>query len=152
MHIQNFIKIHPFVLKLLRKNTFSHQARAITQLFLNQFSAFAIPNHSSLISMSVQSLKKIGQKLLSPETTFLHQSSAITLLFINDFSPFAIPNHSYPISMSLQSLKKIGQKLLKSPGNEALTNGWIDGWTDTQNFNIFGGYNIIPHHFLCDGI
>ena len=64
MHIQNFIKIHPFVLKILRKNTFLHQSRAITLLFINEFSLFAIPNHSSLKSMSIQSLKKIGQILL----------------------------------------------------------------------------------------
>ena len=30
MHLQNVIKIHPFVLKILRKNTFLHQSRAIT--------------------------------------------------------------------------------------------------------------------------
>ena len=64
MHIQNFIKIHPFVLKILRKNTFLHQSRAITLLFINEFSPFAISNHSSLISMSLKSLKKISQKLL----------------------------------------------------------------------------------------
>ena len=70
MHIQNVIKIHPFVLKILRKNTFLYQSRAITLLFINEFSPFTIPKHSSLISMSMQSLKKIGQKLLklkSPE-------------------------------------------------------------------------------------
>ena len=44
MHIQNFIKIHPFVLKILRKNTYLHQSRAITLLFKNEFSPFAIPN------------------------------------------------------------------------------------------------------------
>ena len=66
MHEQNFIKIHPFVLKLLSKNTFLHQSRAITLLFINEFSPFAIPNHSFLISM--QSLKNIGQKLLKLES------------------------------------------------------------------------------------
>ena len=35
---------------------------------MNEFSPFAIPNHSSLISMSMQSLKKIGQKLLNLES------------------------------------------------------------------------------------
>ena len=113
MHIQNFIKIHPFVLKILRKNTFLHQPRAITLLFINEFSPFAIPNHSSLISMSMRSLKKIGQKLLKLESgnnIFISQW-AVTLLFIHEFSPFAIPNHSSPISMSKQSLKKICQKL-----------------------------------------
>ena len=101
MHIQNFIKIHPFVLKILRKNTILHQSRAITLLFINEFSPFAIPNHSFLMSMSMQSLKKIGKKLLKLESgnDILHQSRAITLLFINEFSPFAIPNHSSLISM-----------------------------------------------------
>ena len=66
MHKQNFIKIHPFVLKiLLRKNTFLHQSRAITLLFINEFSPFAIPIHSSLISMAMQSLKKIGKNYSS---------------------------------------------------------------------------------------
>ena len=35
---------------------------------INEFSPFAIPNHSSPISMSMQSLKKIGQKLLKLES------------------------------------------------------------------------------------
>ena len=48
--------------------TFLHQSRAITLLFINEFSLFAIPNHSSPISMSMQSLKKIGQKLLRLES------------------------------------------------------------------------------------
>ena len=37
-------------------------------LFINEFSPLAIPNHTSLISMSMQSLKKIGQKLLKIES------------------------------------------------------------------------------------
>ena len=37
-------------------------------LFINEFSPFAIPNHSSHISMFMQSLKKISQKLLKFET------------------------------------------------------------------------------------
>ena len=50
-------------------NTFLRQSRAIILLFINEFSPFAmIPNHSSLVSMSIQSLKKIGQKLLKLES------------------------------------------------------------------------------------
>ena len=64
MHIQNFIKRHPFVLTILRKNTSLHESRAITLVIMNGFSLFPIPNHSSLISMSMQSLKEIGHKLL----------------------------------------------------------------------------------------
>ena len=60
--------MHPFILKMLRKNTFLHQSRAITLLFINEFSPFAIPNHSSPISMTMQSLKKIGQNLLKLES------------------------------------------------------------------------------------
>ena len=47
------------------------QSRVMILLFIYEFSQFAIPNHSSPISMSMQNLKKIGQKLLklkSPET------------------------------------------------------------------------------------
>ena len=46
------------------ENTFLHQSRAITLLFMNKFSPFSNPNRSSPISTSMQSLKKIGQKLL----------------------------------------------------------------------------------------
>ena len=37
-------------------------------LFINGISPFAIPNHSFLNSMSMQSLKKINQKLLKLES------------------------------------------------------------------------------------
>ena len=52
----------------IEENTFLHKSRAITLLFINRFSPFAIPNHSSPISTSMQSLKKIGQKLLKLES------------------------------------------------------------------------------------
>ena len=68
MHIQNFVKIHPFVLEDTEENTFLHQSRAITLLFINKFSPFAIPNHSSLLSMSMQSLKKIKPKIVKLES------------------------------------------------------------------------------------
>ena len=43
--------------------------RAITLfLFINEFSPFAILNHSSLISKSIQSLKKMGQNLFKFES------------------------------------------------------------------------------------
>ena len=45
-----------------------HQSKAITLLFTNTFGPFAIPNHFSLTSMSIQSLKKISQKLLKLES------------------------------------------------------------------------------------
>ena len=44
---------------------FWHTWRAITLLFQNEISPLAIPYHSSPIPMSMQSLKKIGQKVLS---------------------------------------------------------------------------------------
>ena len=50
--------------------------------------------------------------------------------------------------MSMQSLKKIGQKVLKlEHGNEALTDG-----RTTDGHSNFGGYNIIPRHFLYGGV
>ena len=57
----NFIKIHPFVLKILRKNTFLPQSRILTLLFINKFRPFAIQNHSSLI---IQCLCKVWRKLV----------------------------------------------------------------------------------------
>ena len=124
--------------------------RAITLLFINKFSPFAIPNHSSLISMSMQSLKKIGQKLVKLRVRKQHfyiNQGSLLLLFINEISPFAIPNHSSPISMSMLTLKKIGQELLKLRVQKRSA----DGRTDTQNFKIFRGYYIIPATFCVSG-
>ena len=74
------------------------------------------------------------------------------MLFQNEISPLAIPYHFSPIPMSMQSLKKIGQKVLKlQHGNEALMDRQTDRqWTDEHS--KFGGYNIIPRHFLCGGV
>ena len=46
---------------------FGHKSRAITLLFLNEIIPLAIPYHSSPIPMSMQSLKKIGKKVLKLE-------------------------------------------------------------------------------------
>ena len=51
-----------------------HTSRAITLLFQNEISPLAIPYHSSPIPMSMQSLKKIGQKVLKLE----HGNEALT--------------------------------------------------------------------------
>ena len=41
-----------------------HKSRAITKLFLNEIIQLTIPYHFSPIPMSMQSLKKIGKKVL----------------------------------------------------------------------------------------
>ena len=53
---------------------FWHISRAITLLFQNEICPLAIPYHSSPIPMSMQSLKKIGQKVLKLE----HGNEALT--------------------------------------------------------------------------
>ena len=53
---------------------FWHTSRAITLLFQNKISPLAIPYHSSPIPMSMQSLKKIGQKVRKLE----HGNEAVT--------------------------------------------------------------------------
>ena len=53
---------------------FGHKSRAITLLFLNEIIPLAIPFHSSQIPMSMQSLKKIGKKVLKLE----HGNKALT--------------------------------------------------------------------------
>ena len=46
---------------------FGHKSRAITLLFLNEIIPLIIPYHSSPIPMSMQSLMKIGKKVLKLE-------------------------------------------------------------------------------------
>ena len=149
-----------FVYSFLRywpKMHFGHKSRAITLLFLNEIIPLAIPYHSSPIPMSMQSLKKIGTKVLKLEQGNEAQSifdihQGPWLLFQNEISPLTIPYHSSPIPMSMQSLKKIGQEVLKlEHGNEALTDRRTDG-RRTDGHSKFGGYNIIPRHFLCGGV
>ena len=53
---------------LREKKFFLHQSLATTLLFMNEVIPFVIPNYSSPISMSMQSLKKVGQKLLKLES------------------------------------------------------------------------------------
>ena len=54
----------------IEKKHILHESRTITLLFINECRLFAIWNHSSLISMSMQSLQNIDQKLFTfkPET------------------------------------------------------------------------------------
>ena len=59
---------------------FGHKSRVITLLFLNEIIPLAIPYHSSPISMYMQSLKKIGQKVLKLE----HGNEALTDIRTND--------------------------------------------------------------------
>ena len=151
MSVQCICKILlKFVYSFLRywpKMHFGHKSRAITLLFLNEITPLAIPYHSSPIPMSMQSLQKIGQKVLKLDENrwkgtkvraqkrsakhFWHISRAITLVFQNEISPLAIPYHSSPIPMSMQSLQKIGQKVLKlEHWNKVLRDRWTDaGWT-----------------------
>ena len=148
MHMKTFIKIRLFILKILTKMHFGHKSRAVTLLFLNEIIPLAIPYNSSAIPMSMQSLKKIGKKVLKLEhgneaqSIFeIHQGPL--LLFQNEISPLAIPYHSSPIPVSMQRLQKIGQKVVKlEHGNEALMDRRTDGHSK------FGGYNIIPRHFF----
>ena len=46
---------------------FGHKSRAMTILFLNEIIPLAILYHSSPITMSMQSLKKINKKVLKLE-------------------------------------------------------------------------------------
>ena len=75
--MQSLKKIGKNVLKLEHGNEakhFWHTSMAITVLFQNKISPPVIPYHSSPIPMSMQSLKKIGQKVLKLE----HGNEALT--------------------------------------------------------------------------
>ena len=71
LHYQCLCKILlKFVYSFLRywpKMHFGHKSRAITLLILNEIIPLAIPYHSSLIPMSMQSLKKNSKKVLKLE-------------------------------------------------------------------------------------
>ena len=71
MSVQCMCKILlKFVYSFLRywpKMHFGHKSRAITLLFLTEIIPLAIPYHSFPIPMSMQSLKKIGKKVLKLE-------------------------------------------------------------------------------------
>ena len=79
MHMQNVIETRLFILKILTKNAFGHKSRAITLLFLNEIIPLAIPYHSSPILVSMQSLKKIGKKVLKLE----HRNEAQSIFDIH---------------------------------------------------------------------
>ena len=64
MHMQNFIEIRLFILKILSKMHLGHESRAITMLFLNEIIPLAIPHHSSPIPMSMQCICKILLKFI----------------------------------------------------------------------------------------
>ena len=63
-----FYQNSPICSEDIEKNTFLRKSRVITLSFIDKFSPFEIPYHSSLISMSMQSFKKIGHKLLKLES------------------------------------------------------------------------------------
>ena len=71
-----------FVCSFLRywpKKHFGHKSRAITLFFLNEIILLAIPYHSSPITLSMQSLKKIGKKVLKLE----HRNEAQSIFDIH---------------------------------------------------------------------
>ena len=180
MHIQNFIKIHPFDLKILRKNTFLHQSRAISLLFISGLSPFAIPNHSSPISMSMQSSKKNrskttqvrvwkrsadGQSPYKPLSTYeaknldslpLKYSAASLIYYVKvtfKWQKFSLTRLA-TCEICHLNVHPIEDLPLKCPSVRTFV---LDRWTDIrkmdrQTLKIFGGYNIIPCHFLCGGV
>ena len=65
MSMQSLKKIGQKLLKLESRNDIFTSIKGITLSFMNEFSLFAIPNHSYPLSMSMQSWKKIGQNYSS---------------------------------------------------------------------------------------
>ena len=62
-----FSKCNHLFGRYLRETHFVHKSWAITLLFLNEIVPLAIPYHSSPIPMAMESLKKIGKKVLKLE-------------------------------------------------------------------------------------
>ena len=80
---------------------FGHESRAITLLFLNEIIPLAIPYLSSPIPMSMQSLKKIGKKVLKLEHGNEAQSISFCLFVlrlnvpVNNFSVMSGRSHRF---------------------------------------------------------
>ena len=113
-----------------------------------EVSPSAIPKHSSLISMSMQSLEKIGQKLLKLESwnddfTLIKDHNSVVY---KQISPVCNPK---PVLPDING--KFEENRSKSTQVRVRKRS-ADGQTDTQNFKMFEGYNIISRHFLCDGV
>ena len=67
MHMKILLKFVYSFLRYWPKMHFGHKSSAITLLFLNEIVPLAIPYHSSPIPVPMQSLKKIGKKILKLE-------------------------------------------------------------------------------------
>ena len=142
LHIQNLIEIHKLI----------HKRLSINKILTSIKGHNSVKNWPKImcIRYNMDLVYKIRSKFIHFFWRYWGKShftsiKGHTLLFLNEFSPFAIPNYSFLISMSMPSFKKIDQNLLKlESGNEALTDG--------RTLKQFGGYNIIPRHFLCDGV
>ena len=161
MHLQNFIKIHQLVHKILTINEISTSIKGHKSVENERKILFNHPN-LHLVNINAHTKFDRNPQINSQDIEHKRRSRAITLLktdqkitcirhnmnlvfinaytkfyqnssiwsedieekhivtsikghnsvFINEFSPFGIPNHSSLISMSMQSLKKIGHKLL----------------------------------------
>ena len=145
MHLQNFIKIHQLVHKILSIN------KILTSIKGHENERKILFNHTNLHLVNINTYTKFDinpqinskdnqyiYKILSP---FIHLFwrywgktnfniiQGPQLLFINKFCPFASPNYSSLISISMQSLKKFGQKLLKLRVRKQSADGRTDGPT-----------------------
>ena len=107
-----------------------------------------IPN---LISMSMQSLKKIGQKLLKLESRndIFKSIKGHNSVVYKRIKPICNPE---PLLPDINVHAKFEENRSKNTQVRVRKQSADGRMTDTQTFKIFGGYNIIPHHFLCGGV
>ena len=139
----------------LRSPTLYHWATALPyMLFLNEIISLAIPYHSSPIPMSMQCICKIVLKFVYsflrywPKMHFGHKSRVITVVSQWNYSscnpiPLLSDTNVYA---KFEENRSNGTKVKAQKRSDY---GQTDERTDTQKF---GGYNIIPRHFLCGGI
>ena len=126
MHMQNFIEIRLFILKILSKNAFWTRIKGhnfvVSEWNYPTCNSIPLLSDTNVYAIYMQNFIEICLSFLRywPKMHFGHKSSTITLLFLNEIIPLAISYHSSPIPISMQSLKKIGKKILKlEHGNEA---------------------------------
>ena len=130
----NFYQHSSICSKDIEENTFLHQSRAITLLFMNEFSPFAIPDHSSLISMSRQILTKIDQKLLRLESgnDIFRSIKGHNSVVYKQMQPICNPK---PLLSDINVHAKFEENRSKTT-RFRIRKRSTDGRTDTQNFGV----------------
>ena len=170
MHIQNLIKIHPFVLKIEEKHIF-RPTKGHNSVVYKRIQPISTPKPPSLISISMPSLKQIGQKLLKLESgnealtdgqtvrRVLHNTPPLFVWWgikhIHDKAMVAYKCHP-DIDIRTRQFKTLsllimsGHHTISISGNESYDDHW-DNNIKTQHLRLLVDLNTWINYYLDFG-